>query len=211
MVIAVNTKFRNPRYTWFAGVLCWPAGHSFADGIVVPAGDGRNDGPARSAVEAIGSVALDVERDRVEGQLGVVALANEHSERPIALAPVTHWRGKPPTQEIESAFEFVPVAATVVVVLSQRLLDKVGTDSAREQPPPDPVASPCLELALVLDEQSSEPRVVKVALLDQGRDRALDVVWNNVCPPEMRAQLRLRAIAPVQVAVGSVKGLIEAI
>ena len=152
-----------------------------------------------------------MERDRVEGQLGVVALANEHSERPIALAPDTHWRGKPPTQEIESAFEFVPVAATVVVVLSQRLLDKVGTDSAREQPPPDPVASPCLELALVLDEQSSEPRVVKVALLDQGRDRALDVVWNNVCPPEMRAQLRLRAIAPVQVAVGSVKGLIKAI
>jgi len=166
---------------------------------------------ARSAVEAIGSVALDVKRDRVEGQLGVIALANEHSECPIALAPVTRRRGKPPAQESESAFELVPVAATVVVGLSQRLLDKVGTDSAREQPPPDPVAAPCLELALVLDEQSGEPRVVKVALLDQGRDRALDVVGTDVRPPEMRAQLRLRAIAPVQIAVGSVKGLIEAI
>jgi hypothetical protein len=34
------------------------------------------------------SVVLGVERDRVEGQLGVIALANEHPERPLALAPI---------------------------------------------------------------------------------------------------------------------------
>ena len=153
-----------------------------------------------------------MERDRVQGQLGVVALANEHSERPLAVAPVARRRGKPPAEERERASEFVPVAATAALVVpGQRLIDEIGADSAREQALPDSVAAPCLELALVLDEQSSEPRVVQVALLDEGRDRVRDVVRIDARPSEMRSQLRLGAIAAVQVAVGSVERLIEAV
>lgn len=58
----------------------------------------------------------------------------------------------------------------------QRFVGEVGTDAAREQALSDPVVAPRLELALVLDEQPRKSRVVQIALLDEGRDRALYVV-----------------------------------
>jgi hypothetical protein len=47
MVFAVNTESGIQDIRDLL-VFLWPAGHSFANGIVVPAGGGRNDAPVRS-------------------------------------------------------------------------------------------------------------------------------------------------------------------
>jgi len=63
MVIAVNTESGIQDIRSLL-VFLWPAGHSFADGIVVPAGGRRNGGPRAGC----GRLQL---RSRPDGWLGV--------------------------------------------------------------------------------------------------------------------------------------------
>lgn len=141
--------------------------------------------------------------DRLERQIGVVALAKQHSEGPLPLTAIPRRRGEPPAQEGERAFHLAAGAYGI--------LDEIGVHAPRGQRPPDPVAPPRLELALVLGEQAGEPLVVKATLLDQRVDRTLHVLPAGAGAPEMRPHLRLRALPPVQVAVGGGERLLEII
>jgi hypothetical protein len=156
---------------------------------------------------------------RLERQLVLVALAEQHAERTLAVAALARRRGETAAEQCERAATLVAGelgvrigwvgriggrAALGFVLerrLGERLLDQLAFDPARGQPAPDAVRAPLLERALVLHEQTREPLVVEDPLLEQLVDRGVDGVLLELAREQVRANLGDRPIAAVELPV----------
>src|SRR5947209_5806112 len=135
--------------------VCWfffgPAGPSFADWIVVPTSHMRNrPAPAGSGVSVAPS-APRVRVERVEREFWFVALTQKQPECTLPL-PAPLRRGREALlQHRERPVELGALAACRGLRVKD-LLDQCTIDSTGEQRSPDPIGTPLLELALVLDK-----------------------------------------------------------
>src|SRR5690242_15245696 len=84
-----------------------------------------------------------VRGDRVQRQVRVVALAQQHPQSALALATVTRRRGESPAKQGEGAVDLA-----LARLRGDRLLDELGGHTTRVQGLSDPVAAPLVELAL---------------------------------------------------------------
>src|SRR5690349_18453989 len=106
--------------------------------------------------------------DGFEREVAVEALADQHSEGALALAPAERERRKPAAQERPGSLELVLLGC-----LAQRLVDELTVDAALQERAPDPLTPPLVEVALVLREQPHEADVVEVALVSESANRRL--------------------------------------
>jgi hypothetical protein len=138
---------------------------------------------------------------RLECQLVLVSLAQQHPERPLTVPALAGRRGEPAAQQRQRAAALV-VGELVGRRLGELAFDQLAFDPARRQPAPDPVRAPLLERALVLDEQAGEPLVVEDPVLDQPVDCGVDGVRLDLAREQVCANLGDRSVAPVEVPVG---------
>jgi hypothetical protein len=132
---------------------------------------------------------------RLERQLVLVPLAEQHAERSLALPALARRCGEAATEQRERA------AALIGTGVGELLLDQLAFDPARGQPASDPVSAPLLERALVLHEQTREPFVVEHPLFDQLVDRGVDGLRLELAREQVRANLGDRSIAAVELPV----------
>ena len=100
--------------------------------------------------------------ERVERELEVVALAQQHAERTVALAALLGRLRKPPAEHRDRP---VDLGRWLLVVAGERVLDQLPVDSASGQGAADPLAAPPLQVSLVLGQQARVPGVIDVALV----------------------------------------------
>src|SRR5688500_1193508 len=104
---------------------------------------------------------------RVVRELEVIALADEHAERAVALARSLRWLGEPAREQLERGLHLPRV-----VLLADRRGDDLAVDPEREQLALDALGAPGVEAPAVVGEALRVARVVEVALLGQlGEDR----------------------------------------
>jgi hypothetical protein len=190
--LAVNTESGSEIYE-FAGIFCGHAGRSFAALIVLPgagrrnlaqagagrrrpaqAGAGRRR-PAQSSANRCSSCSRSVTA-RVGGQgvkreLTVVSLAQQHAQRSVAFPALKGWSRESPAQQRQRPVKLGLIVAAADLI--QLGLDPIAIDPACEQPRPDPIFAPALELTLVGDEQAREPLVIQIPELGEDPDRVL--------------------------------------
>src|ERR1039458_971260 len=153
--LAVNTESGSEIYE-FAGIFCGHAGRSFAALIVLPgagrrnlaqAGAGRRR-PAQSSANRRSSCSRSVTA-RVGGQgvkreLTVVSLAQQHAQRSVAFPALKGWSRESPAQQRQRPVKLGLIVDAADVI--QLGLDPIAIDPACEQPRPDPIFAPALEL-----------------------------------------------------------------
>jgi hypothetical protein len=143
-----------------------------------------------------------VGRQRIEGQLAVVSLAQQYAECAVALAPVARRIGKPPPQDHERPLEF---RFLETLAGGERPLDQLAIDAALSQGAPDPLVPPLRESALVLDDQPREPSIVEHTLIAEHGQGCVDGPLSDAALLKPTPDLSYSALARVQVCIGELQ------
>lgn len=133
----------------------------------------------------------------VRGQFRVVPLADEHAERPLALARVVSGRAREaPLQDGQGRGDL-----TVATELRPGGgLGQVAVDAALSKPAGDSLGAPAVELPAVLREPAREPLVVEAAEPFEPRQRLPQRRLGDIAALQVGADLGDRAVAGAEVA-----------
>ncbi len=111
---------------------------------------------------------------RLECQVAVVALSQQHAQRAITLSPLVYGIRKPSAQQRDRTLEL-----SVGRLGSERILHEISLEAPLQQRSPDALGSPLVELALVGGELARVPSVIEVALISEHLDRTLGLLGRN--------------------------------
>jgi hypothetical protein len=143
--------------------------------------------------------------DRVVSELELVALAHEHTERPVAVALIGERLRKPPAQDSDSS---VQLADPIQRAHGRRC--QLWLNPHAEELAFDPLGTPLVELTAVLCEALRVAAVVEDPLLLQLGYGCLDRVWLHSFPCEISPYLGDRPVAPRQEPVAELDRVLDA-
>jgi hypothetical protein len=138
--------------------------------------------------------------------LQLVALADQHAERPLEVARRRRRIGEAACQQRERRFELARV-----VLLADGGGDQVGLDAERAQLALDALGAPPVQAPAVVGEALSVPGVVEVALLEQLPDDDLDRLRVDALARERAGELGDRPVTPVERAPRQIAGVLDAL
>src|SRR3954454_6882872 len=147
-----------------------------------------------------------VAAERVEGELGWVAAADEDAERTVALGAVGRRVRAAAAEQLERGGHLL-----LRVLAGQRGVDVLTVDPELPQPARDAVGAPRVEAATVLGEALGVAGVVEVPELDQLRDHLVGHGGLAGLAEQHPADLVDRAVALVERAPGEGAGCLEGV
>jgi hypothetical protein len=179
------------------------AGFFWPDGPVVRVKEDRSTEEADAqrgdrAVAAWLLVAARVRGERIQGDLWLIALADQHSERTVAIPAASRGCREPSAQEFESATEFgLQRVEFTVGGLAKNVRSRVGVESSPDERASDALGSPVLELPLIGDEQAREAMVIEAPYVDQCLHRSLGCGGVDALAGQVPLDLAPCPLAPV--------------
>ncbi len=130
---------------------------------------------------------------RVVRQLELVPLADEDSERPLAVARGRRRVGEAAAQEVDRRFEL-----GLVVLLADGGGDQLGLDPDGPQLAFDALGAPAVEPPAVLREALGDGGVVDLAVLPQLAEEGVDHGGLDPLAGQQARDLGDRVVAPVE-------------
>src|SRR5437588_4554701 len=186
-----------------------PGARSFTSLIVVPRSPWGNRLPRAALGETpsglvIGRPMAGFSRpleaaDRLVGHVGVIALADEQPQGPLACAVVGGRRPHPTPQEVHGGGDLG------LRVLRYRLLDQRRGDARRVQALADALGAPPVEVASILGQRAGVASIVEVALMAQLGERALGRLLAYPARAQVSAYLGHAAGPARQIRVGELQ------
>src|SRR5579864_1116518 len=148
--------------------------------------------------------------DCIKRQLRLVAPADQHPQRALALSAIGRGLREPLLQESNRPPELISrsIFLRSILPLGQGLVDEIGFHAPGQERPADATAPPLVQPAAVLREQPGVAGVIEISRLGQLLNRGVHSRTVNVAADQIVPQLADRPFAPAQIAIGKLERLL---